>query len=362
MKVLLKAWEMNTLDEWAIAAAITVGALIALYLLNLAAARALKSFASRKGSALAAVVFEAIGATRVWLMLPIAIYAGSSALELPEKLGHLMDQIAVVSLMLQVAVWTNRAIHVWLERRTAQRSVGDGEALTVLAMLAFAGRVLVWAVVLLLVLKNLNFDVTALLTGLGVGGVAVALAVQNVLGDLFASLSIVLDKPFVVGDFIVVDSLRGTVEHIGIKTTRLRSLDGELLVFANGDLLKSRIRNFKRMFDRRIEFSVGVDYDTPLDKLRRIPRWLRESIEAEQKVRFDRAHFKAYGESQLVFEVVYYVLDPDYNLYMDVQQAVNLGIFERFGREGVEFAFPTRTVQVRREDAGGRRALAEAIS
>jgi small-conductance mechanosensitive channel len=362
MKILLRAWHMNTLDEWAMAAGITAGALIALYLLNFITARVLKAFASRKGGAYVAAVAEVAGATKIWLMLPIALYAGSSALALPDKLSRLMDVMAVVALILQVAVWTNRAIRVWLNHKISQRSVGDGEALTVLGMLAFAGRVLVWTVVLLLVLKNLNFDVSALLTGLGVGGVAVALAVQNVLGDLFASLSIVLDKPFVVGDFIVVDSLRGTVERIGIKTTRLRSLDGELLVFSNGDLLKSRIRNFKRMVDRRIEFTIGVDYVTPLDKLRRIPRWLREGIEAQQKVRFDRAHFKMYGESQLVFEAVYYVLDPDYNVYMDVQQAVNLGIFERFAREGVEFAFPTRVLQVRQQEAGGRRALAGAMS
>jgi len=177
--------------------------------------------------------------------------------------------------------------------------------------------------------------------------VAVALAVQNILGDLFASLSIVLDKPFVVGDFIVVDNLRGTVERVGIKTTRVRSLDGELMVFSNTDLLKSRIRNFKRMSDRRVEFTLGVSYHTPLDKLRRIPQWLREIVKMQQRTRLDRAHFKQYGEWALVFEVVYYVLDSDYNLYMDVQQAINLAIFERFEREGVEFAQPTPTVRVK---------------
>jgi len=187
--------------------------------------------------------------------------------------------------------------------------------------------------------------------GFGIGGVAVALAVQSVLGDLFASLSIILDKPFVVGDFIVVDNLRGTVERVGVKTTRLRSLDGELLVFSNGDLLKSRIRNFRRMYDRRVEFTLGVTYRTPLEKLRRIPQWLREIIAAQPRTRFDRAHFKQYGDSALVFEIVYYVLDRDYNLYMDIHQAINLAICEHFGREGIEFAFPTRTVYLTEEPA-----------
>jgi len=154
----------------------------------------------------------------------------------------------------------------------------------------------------------------------------------------------VLDKPFVVGDFIVVDDLRGEVERVGIKTTRVRSLDGELLIFANGDLLKSRIRNFRRMRERRVLFTVGVTYQTPLEKVRRIPQWLREAVEAQPRTRFDRAHFKEYGDSALLFEIVYYVLDRDYNLFMDVQQAVNVAIFERFEGEGVKFAYPTRTL------------------
>lgn len=180
--------------------------------------------------------------------------------------------------------------------------------------------------------------------GLGIGGIAVALALQNILGDLFASLSIVLDKPFVVGDFIVVDDLRGVIERVGIKTTRVRSLDGELLVFANGDLLKSRIRNFQRMQERRVLFTVGVTYQTPLEKLKQIPQWLRNVVEAQPRTRYDRAHFREYGDSAPVFEIVYYVLDRDYNVFMDVQQAVNLAIFERCAREGVDFAYPTRTL------------------
>jgi small-conductance mechanosensitive channel len=227
----------------------------------------------------------------------------------------------------------------------------EPEGATALSLLAFAAQVALWSLVLLLALDQLNFDITALVAGLGIGGVAMALAVQSVLSDLFASLSIVLDKPFTVGDFIVVDNLRGTVERVGIKTTRLRSLDGELLVFSNTDLLKSRIRNFKRMFDRRVEFTIGLVYQTPLEKLRLVPQWLGEIVKAQARTRLDRAHFKQYGDSALVFEIVYYVLDPDHGVYMDVHQAINLAIFERFAREGVEFAHPTHTVQFKQEPA-----------
>jgi small-conductance mechanosensitive channel len=204
----------------------------------------------------------------------------------------------------------------------------------------------VWAAVLLVLLDNLGVNITTLIAGLGVGGIAVALAAQNVLGDLFSSLSIVLDKPFVVGDFIVVGDFLGSVEHVGLKTTRLRSLSGEQVVFSNTDLLNSRIRNYGRMFERRIVSSIGVTYQTPVAKLRRIPEIIREIVEEQDRVRFDRAHFQTFADSALTFEIVYYVLTPDYNYYMDVQQNINLALFERLAAEGVEFAYPTRTVFV----------------
>jgi MscS family membrane protein len=182
--------------------------------------------------------------------------------------------------------------------------------------------------------------------GLGIGGIAVALALQNVLSDLFASLSIVLDKPFVVGDFVGVGEFLGTVEYVGLKTTRLRSLSGEQIVFSNSDLLGSRLRNYKRLRERRAVFQIGVTYDTPEPKLRAIPKLLRSIVEAQQNTRFDRAHFRTYGPYSLDFEVVYFVLVSDYNDYMDIQQAINFEVFTRFQTEGIEFAFPTQTLFV----------------
>jgi small-conductance mechanosensitive channel len=347
MKLIDQVWRANDAYDWAIFLAIAVGVLLALGVLRFWVLYALKTLSARTTTVFGDIAVEVVDSTRLWLLVPVALCAGASVLDLPARIDRLAGALAIVAATLQAALWINRFIRGWLERRIAQLRGGNGETITVLSMIGFAGQVLIWVLLLLLVLDQLNFNITALVAGLGVGGVAVALAVQSILGDLFASLSIVLDKPFVVGDFIVVDNLRGTVERVGIKTTRVRSLDGELMVFSNADLLKSRIRNFKRMSDRRVEFTFGVAYHTPIEKLRRISQWLREIVKAQQRTRFDRAHFKQYGEWALVFEAVYYVLDSDYNLYMDVQQAINLAIYERLEREGVEFAQPARAVRVK---------------
>ena len=302
--------------------------------------------AKRTGARWGDLLAGAVRATSLVLLTPVALYAGFSVLDTPARLARLIEAAAVLALLAQAGLWANRLIALWMDRKLQESRERGAEGATALSLLTFAARVVLWSVVLLAALDQLDFNITALVAGLGIGGIAVALAVQNILGDLFASLSIVLDKPFAVGDFIVVDGLRGVVERVGIKTTRVRSLDGELLVIPNSDLMKSRIRNFRQMDERRVLFTVGVTYQTPPEKVRAIPGWLREAVQAQAKTRFDRAHFKEYGDSALVFEIVYYVLDRDYNLYMDLQQAINLAIFDRFAREGVEFAYPTRTLHV----------------
>ena len=208
-----------------------------------------------------------------------------------------------------------------------------------------------WVVLVILTIDNLGFDPTTIIAGLGVGGIAVALALQNVLGDLIASLSIILDKPFEVGDFIVIDGMNGDVEHIGLKTTRLRSLSGEQLVLSNNDLLQSRIKNYKRMNNRRILFSLGVVYETSYEDLVKIPGLIKEIIDTEPKARFTRAHFSSYGDFALNYDIVYFVLTPLFDDYMDIQQNVNLEIFKRFSEEGIEFAYPTRKVFLESTDS-----------
>lgn len=207
----------------------------------------------------------------------------------------------------------------------------------------------------ILFLQSLGLDVGTLVAGLGIGGLAVALALQSVLGDLFASVAIAMDKPFLIGDFIVFGNFAGTVESVGLKTTRVRSLTGEQLILSNADLVKSTLRNFKRMQERRVVFSVGLVYQTLQDTLERIPRILREIVESTPNTRFDRAHFIRFGDSALEFEIVYWVSSPDYNIYMDAQQKIHLEIVKRFAAEGIEFAYPTRTIFVEGLPvAGGR--------
>ena len=284
--------------------------------------------------------------TQWWFLLVVGVSVSLLYFDLPEPGDHLVRSAIVLALLLQAGLWASTFLAQRLERyRRRIRETDPGSAMT-LGAVGFLGRIALWSLVLLLVLDNLGVNVTALIAGLGVGGIAVALAVQNILGDLFASLSIVLDKPFAEGDFLIIDSLMGNVEHVGLKTTRLRSLSGEQLVFSNSDLLQSRIRNYGRMYERRVVFEIGVTYQTPRTKLEIIPAIMREAVEASEGTRFDRSHFKAYGNFSLNFETVYYVLTADYTRYMDIQQAVNLHIHQRFEEEGIEFAYPTQTVFV----------------
>jgi len=307
----------------------------------------LGALAARTASTLDDLVVALIHATNSGFLLVAALYIGSFGLRLGTHTRSTIGAIAVIALLFQIGLWGNRVTdHVIGRMARREDATTDDNLLTALGAMGFLARVALWSAVALVMMSSLHINVTALVAGLGVGGVAVALALQNILGDLFASLSIILDKPFAVGHFIVVDNLAGTVEHVGIKSTRIRSLSGEEIVLSNGDLLKSRIHNYRKLYERRVLFSFGVTYNTPYEKLARIPAAVREIVQRLSKTRFDRAHFKEYGESSLNFEVVYYVLDPDYNVYMDVQQAINLGLFQRFAQEQIEFAYPTRTLYI----------------
>ena len=264
----------------------------------------------------------------------------------PSEITDVVYQAAFLILLFQIGIWGKTSINWWVDYYHKQRINEDPGSVTTIRGVALIAHLALWSILALLTLENLGVDVTALLTGLGIGGIAVALAVQNILGDLFASLSIMLDKPFVIGDFLIIGDHMGTVEDIGLKTTRIRSLSGEQIVISNGDLLKSRIRNYKRMYERRVVFSVGVEYETPQNALSSIPGTIRGIVESNKNVRFDRAHFKSFGDFALIFEVVYYVENPDYGLYMDIQQSINLEIIDRFESEGIQIAYPTQKLLV----------------
>ena len=279
--------------------------------------------------------------TRIGLFVPLALYVATTSLNLPTRAATLIAGLATAGVLMQLGIWCSQVIENWLDLMVSK---WDPSKATTMSMLGLVGRGLIWVLLLFVGLDTFGINITSLVAGLGIGGVAVALAAQNILGDLFASLSIVFDKPFLIGDFVIVDDKMGTVEHIGIKTTRVRSLSGEQVIFSNADLLKSRIRNYKRMYERRIVFTIGVTYQTTADQLARIPQIIREIIEATPKTRFDRSHFSQFGDFSLNFETVYYVLDPDYNLYMDANQHISFEIIRKFTDEGIEFAYPTQTI------------------
>lgn len=333
-----------TLPEWAAALGAAVALAFVLQYVRGLVVRRLRAQAAGGVTRIHGLFADVLAKTHFVFLLVVATYLALQYIELPPRVGRIVDRVVVLALLLQIALWGNRMIKWWLTgSATAARAV-DASSATTVSVLGFIARVALWSVALLMILDNLGVDITALVASLGIGGIAVALAVQNILGDIFASLSIALDKPFVVGDFIIVDDDLGTVEYIGIKTTRVRSLSGEQVIFANADLLKSRIHNYKRMAERRILFGFGVVYETPLETLERIPGMVRAIVEAQPLTRFDRAHFKDYGESALNFEVVYYMKTPDYNVYMDTQQAINLALFRRFKEEEIRFAYPTQTL------------------
>jgi small-conductance mechanosensitive channel len=295
-------------------------------------------------------VVESLGRTLKLTLLVIGLAVAAQTLDLPAGTNLILHRVLVVVLILQTGLWIGHTVTRWLEHYRERQLEDDRGAATAVGAISFVAQVTIWTVVILAILSNLNVNITAMITGLGIGGIAVALALQNVFSDLFASLSIVFDKPFVIGDFIIVGEHLGSVEHVGLKTTRVRSLSGEQLVFANSDLLTSRIRNFGRMYERRVVFQLGVTYQTLQERLVEIPGIIREAIEEQENTRFDRSNFAKYGDFALNFETVYYVLAPDYSLYMNIQEKINLKIRERFLAEEIEFAYPTQTLFLQREE------------
>jgi small-conductance mechanosensitive channel len=348
-------WSMtfagNTVTAWVAALGVFAMAIVALRVLTRLIGRQIRRLAKGTANSLDDLIGDLVDRTNVIFLSVVALWAASYALVLPARAAQALRVLLVFGVLIQAAVWVSSVADHFLTGYRRRVQSDDPGVATAMGAVGFLMRVAVWGVVLLIALDTLGVDITTLIAGLGVGGIAVALAVQNVLGDLFASLAIVLDKPFVVGDFIDVGEHKGVVENVGLKTTRVRSLSGEELVIANSDLLSSRIRNYKRMSQRRALFEIGVVYGTPSDKLRRIPELIRKAVESRDNTRFDRSHFKSFGDSALVFETVYYMTVPDYNAYMDTQQAINLELYQRFEAEEIEFAYPTQTLFLKPEPA-----------
>jgi small-conductance mechanosensitive channel len=344
----------NSTTEWTVAILVSFATLLVLQILKIFLLQRLAKLIFRRRQNAEKVSIKLAQQTKFIFMVIISIYVGSRFLRMPESLHTLLALIAGIAFTIQLGLWAHALIDAIINNRREGVLPDEAGSVTTVNVIGLIAKGTVWTIVLLLVLDNIpGLQVTTLIASLGIGGIAIGLAIQNILADLFASLSIALDKPFVIGDFIIVGDYRGTVEHIGLKSTRVRSLSGEQLVFGNGDLLGSRIQNFKRMFRRRVVFNVGVTYQTTAEQLAAVPVKLREIVEAQENTTFDRAHFQEFGDFSLNFEIVYFVEGPDYALYMDIQQAINLEIMRYFENAGIEFAYPTQTVllQSQREPA-----------
>jgi len=334
----------TTARDWIIALCVFAGAVVLFGLLKRLTLLRLAKWAERTETDLDDLIVDLVRRTSRFYLIALAARLASHWLVLSETTHDWLTRATILATFIQVGLWGVGLVQYGLARLVKDRAQEDPIRTMGSSILGMIGRGLVWITVLLLCLSNLGVDVTALITGLGVGGIAVALALQNILGDLFASITILLDKPFVVGDAIQLGEFTGTVEQIGIKTTRLRSVNGELIVVGNSDLVNSRIRNYKRLTERRCVFTIGVTYSTRPEHLEALPAILAACVEATPETRLDRAHFKSFGDWALIFEVVFFSVRPEYNAMMDAQQAINLKIKRRLSELGVEMAFPTQTV------------------
>jgi small-conductance mechanosensitive channel len=344
--VLHREFFHNSLQAWLSAALTAAVALFVTLVARRLLVTRLGAISARTSNYLDSMVVEVIAETRTWVLVGFALLVGVSELVWPARVEPYVSRAGKLVFLWQAAVWGMAAITFWVKHHLERRqSAQDRSSIAMIGAMGIGAKVLLWVLIFLTALRSVfNVEVTAWIAGLGVSGIAVALAVQNILGDLLAALAIVLDKPFDLGDSIGVDGISGTVEHIGLKTTRIRSVSGEQIIIGNGDLLKSRIRNYRRMYQRRVAFPLDVTFDTPPDVLATLPGIVEQIISAQRPVRFDRCHVSTFTDSAIRLEAVYYVLDPDYKIYMDIQQAINMELLRRFAAANVEFAFPSRTV------------------
>jgi small-conductance mechanosensitive channel len=341
----------NPLSQWALAAlafAVTFTVLPFLRIFLLSRARKLRGLSEAGPIEL---VLLLIKRTRSLFLFVVALYFAMRFLELPPRLDRISTSVIVFAGWFQAALWGVAAANFFVDQRkrqAAERTGGASEN-AVLDIGLFVARVLIFAVAILLALDNLGVNITALVAGLGVGGIAIALAVQTILGDLLASLSIMLDKPFEVGDWLRIDDIEGTVEKIGVKSTRLRSFSGEQLVLSNADILSCRIRNMGRMPERRSLFTLGIAYETSPEKLITVPSLVEAAVTGVSGTRFEYCVFRQFGASALEFEVVYYVLDPAGARFKFLRavDTINRKIHADFAANGIEFAYPTQTVYVK---------------
>lgn len=328
-----------------------VAFIILFKLLQLIVIVRLRALSKRTKTDIDDVVIDAIGDIRPWVYVVFAVYVALIPVSISGTLGTIVTALFLFTLVWQAIEVAAKFVDYGATRFLEKDEDGDGivdpNAATASHMVTLMARIVLWSLGGLFVLSNLGIEITSLIAGLGIGGIAIAFALQGILSDLFSSFSLYFDKPFRIGDYIVIGEHSGTVEKIGIKTTRIRTLQGEELVVSNAELTSTRVQNFKKMQERRIAFQFGITYETPHEKVKEIPKMVEEIFGSVTGGRLDRAHFTTYGDSALIFDVVFYVESSDYNEYLDIQQKINFELMGRFASEGIEFAYPTQTLYVK---------------
>ncbi len=336
----------NTLGAYLGALAVVVGGMVVFWAFKTVVVNRIHKLAQRTPTDIDDFLIGLLIKIGPLVYFMIGLYLASQLLVLSPGISRILTIVFVIFITVKAVQVLQETVMFFLTKAYGRAERADPTTAAVIKNMRIVVRTGLWVGAGVFILDNLGIQITGVVAGLGIGGIAVALAAQAVLGDAFNSFAIFMDRPFEVGDFIIVGDLLGVVEHVGFKTTRIRSLHGEQLIFSNSDLTSSRIRNYKRMKERRIEFAIGVVYQTPLEKMQKIPGMIQEIIQGIALARFDRAHHKDFGNFSLNIVVVYNVLTPDYNQYMDIQQEINFKIMEAFAREGIEFAYPTQTVFV----------------
>lgn len=344
-EILQRTYFSNRILDYSIALAMFVGGILAIQIVKGITLHRLKAWAKKSATTMDDFIIRLVEKRLIPFLYFVALYLAVNSLNLPPLMNKGIT-VAVAAILtyfgIRLAV---SLLHYALQTYWVNKEVDESRRKNLSGIVTVI-KVLIWGVGITLLLDNLGFKISAIVAGLGIGGIAVALAAQTILGDLFSYFVIFFDRPFEIGDFIVVNEFMGSIEYIGIKSTRVRSLGGEQLVFSNTDLTNSRIRNFKRMEKRRIVFKIGVIYQTTFEQMKEIPLLIRNVIEDVPDTVFDRAHFSEFGDFSLNIEIVYYVLSGDYNKYMDTQQEINFRIMKEFEKQGIEFAYPTQTLFV----------------
>ena len=338
----------NTVKDYLIALGIILFSILLIRIFRAIILKRLKVWAAKTETNYDDLVVRTVERFGMPALNFIAIYWGINSLTISEK-GVRVLEVATASVVAFFIIRLISSTIRFLLEAYVRRQEGGEEKVKQIGGIILIVTIIVWGIGLIFLFDNLGYDVTAIIAGLGVGGIAIALAAQNILGDLFNYFVIFFDRPFEIGDFLVIDDKKGNVEHIGIKTTRIKSLSGEQLVFSNSDLTNSRIHNYKKMARRRIDFTIGVTYQTTPEQLREIPKIIKATVDEIDLATLDRTHFAKFGDFSLNFETIYFVESAEYNVFMDIQQKINLKLVDEFASRGIEFAYPTQTLFVTKE-------------